>query len=173
MMTTLSRSIAAAGALLAVALLAAACGDDAEALTKEEFIAQANEICETTNTDIQPIFDAIWEDLDDEFEGDEEAGEALLFQRFDDAMTEAMPFMDDQIAQLRALHPPEEDEEFLDELIDDVESAVDGFAEVAAAAADGDQAAMADMEDTGSAELAMNDANERATAYGLDDCGEE
>jgi hypothetical protein len=69
----LAMALAAAGALLA-----AACRDDAEALSKPEFIAQGNAICEASIAEVDPLFEAVF-DKDAGFDPDDPASEELIF----------------------------------------------------------------------------------------------
>ena len=60
--TPTSRTMAITALAVGVGLLTAACGDDAEALSKPDFVAHANAICQKSNDRINAIFDTLLED---------------------------------------------------------------------------------------------------------------
>ncbi len=155
---------------LFVGLLAAACGSDAEALSKPEFVAQANAICQATQDEADPLFDAIWAEFDEDTDFDDPATQALIFVRFDEVIDDVKPIFDRQLDEIRALEPPSEDKELIEELLDDQQAALDEFARVLAAAAAGDEQARAtiDGEDD-----PFEDVDRRARAYGLTVCGSQ
>jgi hypothetical protein len=168
MHTTTASGTAIITALAAGAgLLIAACGDDTEALSKPEFIVQANAICQTTNDRLEPIFETVWADTD-EIDWDDPVNELVLFARWDEAMQQVVPIVDQELADIRALAPPEGDAELIDTLLDDQEAAVAEFAGLMEAAAGGDEAAMAALD----GEDPFDDIDRRAREYGLIVCGE-
>jgi hypothetical protein len=168
--TTTSRTTIMTALVAGAGLFIAACGDDAEALSKPDFVAQANAICQETNDQINPIFETIYADTDD-VEWDDPANELLLFVRWDGAMQLVVPIVDQQLADIRSLAPPSEDEELIDALLDDQEAAIDDFAGLMEAAANGDRAALEALDS--STEDPFDDINRRAREYGLTVCGEE
>jgi len=149
------------------ASIVAAC-DDTEPLTKEEFIEQADAICADTNERVAPIFEAVWTDIEDAEESSG-AGGPLVFVRFDQAVEEAMPHFAEQLAELRALEPPAEDEEFVANLLNDHEAALAAGAELVKAAAGGDEAAMAALE----SDDPVAEVERRVRDYGMTVCGGE
>ncbi|MDX2380667.1 MAG: hypothetical protein QNM02_13020 [Acidimicrobiia bacterium] len=160
--TNLTTAIATAG------LIFAACGDDPEPLSKPQFVAQANAICQTTNDQLVPIFENVWA-IEDDVDPTDPANELLIFARWDEAMDEVVPIVDEQLDDLRELSPPAEDEDLIETLFADQESAIADFAGLMDAAAGGDQAAMAELE----LDDPFDDINRRAREYGLTVCGEE
>jgi len=105
--------------LLSVTVLfAAGCGGDDDsssdepAPTKAAYIADADAICEAGQSD----FEAIVKDLPNDIEAPE--SQAAISD-------EIVPLYRDQIEQLRALTPPEGDEEATARIYDAVEEAVD------------------------------------------------
>jgi hypothetical protein len=122
--------------LLASALIAAGCGGDddgdttttttgvtgttgnAEAPTKQEFIKQADEICTEGS---QELTTALSEELGTEQPSDEE-----IEQFVSDSV---VPVLREQFAELRALTPPEGDEEEVDRVFTAAEDAVDELEE--------------------------------------------
>jgi len=157
-------ALCAAG--IAAATIVAACGDDTEPLMKEEFIEQADAICAETNERVAPIFEAVWADIDDAEETSGASG-PLVFVRFDRAVDEAMPHFAQQLSELRGLEPPAEDEELVTGLLDDHESALARGAELAEAAAGGDEAAIATLDN----DDPIDEVERRVRAYGMRVCG--
>lgn len=151
------------------ALLMAACGNDAEALSKPEFIEQANAICQASQDEAEPLFDAVFADLED-IDFDDPANEGLLFTRFAEAMQEVEPIFERQLDDIRALEPPAEDKELIDELIADQEEALTRFVTTLDAAAAGDEAARAAVDGD---EDPFDDVDRRAREYGLTVCGDQ
>ncbi len=155
---------------LFVGLLAAACGSDAEALSKPEFIAQANAICQASQDEADPIFDAIWAEFDEDTDFDDPAVQDVIFVRFDEVIDDVKPIFDRQLDEIRALEPPSEDKQLIEELLDDQEAALDEFAQLMEAAAAGDEQARATID--GEADP-FDDIDRRARAYGLTVCGSQ
>jgi hypothetical protein len=148
------------------ALLMTACSDDAEALTKPEFIEQADAVCQQASDEVEPIFEEFWTDFEDQ---DDPADDDEMFTGYAALMAELAPMWEEQTDELRELEPPSEDVEEIDALLDDFEAAVDEVSEVSTAAAAGDAEARAAMD----GENPMEDVNHRARVYGLTVCGAE
>jgi hypothetical protein len=138
-----------AALLAALALIAAGCGgdDEGEALTKEEFITQADEICAAGDEEITATADEQFGELEEEPPVEEQ--EAFL--------TDVVaPNYEDQLAQIRELNPPEEDAEQVDELLSALEDLI------------------AQLRDEPSAVLEATEPPEASTLaqeYGLQNCG--
>jgi hypothetical protein len=98
-------------ALVSVVLLFAA-GCNGDALSEEEFLERANEICAAGNVELGSMTN----DLEDEL-GGENPTDAQLTD-FADAVSENLR---DQVAGIRALEGPSDLEEQLDPLLDEVE----------------------------------------------------
>ena len=105
-----------AAGLLAVGLIAAGCGGDddngaddgGEALSKEDFVAQANQICEDGN--------AVFEQAGDEL------GENPSPEEIESFATDTLvPNVQDQIDDIRDLGIPEGDEDEVNAILDDSE----------------------------------------------------
>jgi hypothetical protein len=167
------RPVAVLGLLLAFALVVAACGGD-EALSKDEYIAQGNAICEDTNAQLEAIISESVAELPDEFTPDEFA--EVLVGDFVDHFTAAI---EGQLADLRDLAAPEGDENLLASFYDEVEAVLGAINQLADAAAAGDPAAIEQLtsdEDPGHGGLpvvamAFDDVDMRAIEYGLTVCG--
>jgi len=146
----MNKKLLTLAALLSVAaLFAAGCGGDDDsssgepAPTKAAYIVKADAICTAGQTD----FEAIVQDLP----GDIEAPESQA------AIVDAIvPLYRDQIEQLRALTPPEGDEETTATIYDAVDEATDVIEENPSA--------------LGPDNL-FDEANTLATDYGLQVCG--
>lgn len=168
------RSVAVMGLLLVFALAVTACGGD-DALSKGEYIARANAICEDTQTRLEPIFGDAVADLPAEFTP-EEFAEVLVGGLLD----EFTAAIEEQLVDLRALAAPEGDEILLASFYDEVEVVLGAISQLADAAAAGDPSAIEQLtarEDPGHSGLpvvsaAFNDVDKRAIEYGLTVCGE-
>ncbi|MGI9586478.1 MAG: hypothetical protein ACR2N7_12900 [Acidimicrobiia bacterium] len=166
--------VAVLGLLLALTLVVAACGGDV-ALSKDEYIAQGNAICEDTKARLQAEFLEAVADLPDGFSPEEFA--EVLYGGFLDQYTAAI---EQQLVDVRALAAPEGDEDLLASLYDDVEEVLGAINQVADAAAAGDPSAIEQLtasEDPGHGGLAVvsaafDDVDMRAIDYGLTVCGE-
>lgn len=137
-------------AALAVAVALVACGGDASRrLTKEEFIARADAICERYNPHVNDVVRRLPP-------GDQPAGARMMHDEF-------VPLMRAQVRELRALRPPAEDRREIDALFDGVDAATDELERRAA----GDAASVfaPDFDP-------YEPANRAARAYGLGVCGE-
>jgi hypothetical protein len=103
-------------AVATVALLAAGCGGDdeeAEPLTTEEFITQADEICATSTDE----FDAALEELGAGGQPSDEEAATFISETL-------VPNAKDQAAQIDALAAPEGDEEEVDAIVTALNDAV-------------------------------------------------
>ena len=146
------------------------CGDEAEALSKPEFVEQADAICQAADDEITPIFDAAFEGFED-LDWDDPANEGLIFDKFAEAASQAGPIWHQSADDIRDLNEPEEDRELIGTLLDDLDEAVNELVETTAAAADGDEAAMRAIDE--GTEDPLDDVNRRAREYGFTVCGEE
>jgi hypothetical protein len=130
-------------------LLAAGCGDDEEALSEDEFVEQANEICDEGADEL----DAASEELfgDEEPTPEELSGFA---DTFEDSII-------GQIDDIDALNGPGDLEDELDPILDDARDAAAEFAEV-----------LRDDPESAFAEDPFSDINERLTELGLTSCAD-
>ena len=150
------RVIGALAASAAIALGAAGCGGDdgdgsttetaAAALSKEDFIAQADQICADGDA-------AIDEAGQEQFASGQPTDEELT-QFFVDTV---LPTITDEIDEIRTLGVPEGDEDLVAAVLDSAEQAV----------AD----ATADPESLAGGSDPFAESNKLATAYGLEVCG--
>jgi hypothetical protein len=133
---------------LSGALFAAACGDDdgGSEISQEDFIEQANEICEAGNAELEELL----ADVDVSTMSEEEIGELVV--------DEQVPIVRDQIDSIRDLGFPDGDEEEVGGILDDAEQLLDDIE-------DDPQMLFAD-EDPFAA------VNERLAEYGLATCAE-
>lgn len=159
--------------LLLLALVAAGCGGD-DALSKDEYLAQANAICESTFADLEAIFTESTADLSAEFTSEELAG--VLLGGFLDQYIAAI---EAQLVDLRALAAPQGDEVLLASFYDEVEAVLLAIDQLASSAAAGDASAIEQLtarEDPGHSGLpavsaAFDELDKRAIEYGLTVCG--
>ncbi|MGH2957913.1 MAG: hypothetical protein ACRDL6_13080 [Solirubrobacterales bacterium] len=108
-------------AMLTTGLIAAGCGDDDggdggngdEALTKEEFVAQGNQICREGNQELDAI-------ANQSFQREPTPEQEERFVN-----DEVIPNIQGQIDEIRALESPEGDEETINGILDDAEAALD------------------------------------------------
>ena len=146
-----------------------ACSDDAEALSKPDFIEQADAICQEATDDLDPIWEefyASWADAD----WDEPGLQDELIAGFAGVFDEARPRWEQQVDELRELAPPADDAELLESMLDDLEAALEEMDEILTAAVAGDEAARERMD---SDDDPMADVNRGAREYGLAVCGSE
>ena len=162
--TTLLLATAALGGLLLTA-----CSDDAEALSKAEFVEQADTICGEATTEIDPLWEEFWTTFEDSEWGDPAVQESI-FVGMAEVVVGFVPIMEQQVEDLGELAPPEEDAEMLESMLDDLGDAVVEFEEMIVAGAAGDEAARAQI---GSDEDPFADVGSQAREYGLAVCGAE
>ena len=152
-------------ALAALAFAAAGCGGNDETttvagasgatgvsgapLTQDEFIAQADAICKSANQDIE-------QQANDVFGGGQPT--AADVEQFANAVL--VPNLQDQVDQLRALTPPEGDEDQINAMIDDLDSA--------ASQVEDDPSLLQGSDNSGP----FADVNQQAEDYGLKVCGQ-
>ena len=132
------------------AILVAGCGGD-DRPTREEFISEADAVCEE--------FDQRLEDVPEPESADD-------VERFAD---EARPVIEDGLAELRALQPPEELEEQWNELMDKNDDALEMLDDLSQAAASADEARLQELSEEASRQDAETDRIARA--IGLENCG--
>ncbi|HEU4463221.1 MAG TPA: hypothetical protein VFR75_11575 [Solirubrobacterales bacterium] len=143
---------------MAVVLAASGCGEDdgaaetAAALSKAEFTEQANAICAKANQEITKTSEQFAkENLSEE--------ERPTTAQISELAKLALPTINRQLEELRALGAPAGDEQEVDAI----------FAAAEEALAEGEQEPIAIYGANGGA---FEKANQLATAYGLDKCGE-
>lgn len=140
---------------VAAALALAACGDDdssdsssdssSEALTKTEFVDQANAICAEGNKEIDAGANEV-------FSGGKPS-ETDIETFVNDTL---LPSVTDQVDQISQLPPPEGDEDQVQEILDAAQQGIDD------AKADPQGFQQADP---------FAEANQLATDYGMTECG--
>lgn len=165
---TKTTTVLVTAAVTTAGLLLTACGDDEASITRDEFLEQANAICQETNDELEPVFLGVWEGLDD-VDLDDPANQNIVFVRFDEAMDTIGPAARQQLEDIRALGAPDGDDELIETLLTDYASAIDWMESTAEAAAAGDEAAMEAMDGTDDPFI---DLDRRAREYGLTVCGD-
>lgn len=126
-----ARPVVCAMAGIVVVAAFAACGDDSvDALSKDDYVAEANVICTATNdvvnAEFEEFFMTTFADLPEGANTPEEAHTVIeaMDAMFDGAIT---PGFEEQIAELRALGAPQGDAEALTALYDDFDRAHDAY----------------------------------------------
>ena len=158
------RAIALLAAAAVLALIAAGCGGSDEgttdtsttpALTKAEFIKQANEICGRTNKQFEDEFERFAEK-----EATSQSQQLNRSQLRKAAETLFIPIIGQQLEEIRALGAPQGDEQQVDKILSSAEKALEEARQ---------DPTVLFVEDAGP----FVEANKLATAYGLDKCGDE
>jgi hypothetical protein len=137
--------LTAACALVATAAIGCG-GDDDEALTKAEFLKQGNAICAKGNKEIDA-------GANKTFEKGKQPSKAQITKFAEDTL---IPSVESQIDQLRDLKPPSADEDQVNKILDEAESALDETKD--------DPSVFATNKDP------FKKANSLAGAYGLKEC---
>jgi hypothetical protein len=149
-------------AVLASALLVAGCGDSdgnstesTSALTKQQFIAQADAICKRGNEEIEEGYESFAEqnDIPKNQEPSNAQGKEIV-------ETVIIPSVDSQAKGIRALAAPSGDEDEISAMLDSLDEAI--------AEAEEDPEALVTSQSDPFAK-----PNELAQEYGLEVCGEE
>jgi hypothetical protein len=141
------RSALCGGLCFAVAAIGlAACGSDDDELTKAEFLKQGNAICRDGNKEIDAAADKA-------FSSDQRPSNAELEKFAEDTL---IPSVEGQIDDLRDLTPPSADEDQVNAILDEADTALD---ETKA-----DPAIVASNQDP------FKKANQLAESYGLTEC---
>lgn len=169
--------------LVAVGFVAGACGSD-ESLTKAEYIEQGNAICADGNAQMGPIFEQwVTPLIGSEHYGWHGPEHLSLFTDFPDEPTQQelvesvvgitagiTPIIEAQLVDLRELAAPNEDEDTLELLFDDLEAVLVEINQLADDVAAGDQAAFDLIQSERFDSFA--DVNRRAVQYGLTVCAD-
>jgi hypothetical protein len=138
-----------AAAVSAAGLIAAGCGDDDDSdssLSKEEFVAQANEICTEGTTELN---EAAQEEFGDS--GQPTPAEEEAFVR-----DTVVPNIQGQLDEIRELGIPEGDADEVNGILDDAQSALDELEE--------------DPSGTSGGTDPFADVNRDLTEYGISAC---
>lgn len=139
--------------LVTLGLAFAACGDDAEELSKDDFIEQADELCADAQDEIDDLGDPESEDPEDVaafLEDGKEIYEGLA-------------------EDLDGLAPPGDDADEVDEVFGKLDELIEKLDDAIAAAEDDDEEAMGEaFEDL---DEISNEAEELASDYGFEECG--
>ncbi len=153
-MMRLAMGIAVAG----VAVLAGCGGGGGSALSKEDFIAQADAICTKYDTEftneVEPTYPSV--DPTSASTSDED------LKNFEEPLQATHDLRSRQVDELRALTPPEDFQEQWDTVLSDLETGVEATAEAADATGNADRAAVKAAFD--SAQPAFDEADRMAKA---------
>jgi hypothetical protein len=142
----------AALATLSAAVLAACGGGDGsgERLSEEEFREQANAICTDYNEQIAGL------------------GSPTSPEDIPDYVERGIPIIEEGIAELRELNPPEEMADDFDKMLDETEKAIPAARQLSEAAADQDAEAVQEAISLG--QEADAESDRIARELGLDEC---
>lgn len=144
-----SRAPRIVAAAMIAALFSGACGGDR--LTKEEFIAAADQICAEAEEKIKEL---------------ERPTNPANIDAFVD---EAIELTEGTLEELRDLKPPELDEDRLNQMFDAIEDAIDQLPSLAEAAQSEDTSAI--QEASQEVQEATQTSQEIASEYGFEKCG--
>jgi len=147
---------------VALAAAAAGCGGGAggDRLTKADFIAKADAICSTAHDREQAInFPSV----------DPQSATDDQLNQLGTALDKAVEVDRTEIDDLRKLNPPEDFADGFDESMNELSEGLDHAEKAADAARDGKKEQIA--KELAAVEAKANEANQRATAYGLKVCG--
>ena len=141
------RRLCVAG-VCALAAAAIGCGgDDDEALTKAQFLKQGNAICKKGNKEIDKAAKKT-------FTSNKRPSTAEITKFAEDTL---IPSVEEQISGIRDLNPPSADEDQVDSILDEAESALDKTK--------ADPSIFANEKND-----PFKKANQDAKAYGLTEC---
>lgn len=105
--------------VMALAALTTGCGgSDDEALTKAEYVKQANAICKKLNEETAVKYEAF-------YKANKDAGTAELQAT---VATMYLPALEERVEALNELTPPAEDEEKVEAILDALEAGIDDTA---------------------------------------------
>jgi hypothetical protein len=151
---TIARPLIRAALAAGVLILLSACGGDGskDRLSAEEFRGQANAICAEFDEKISAL----------ETPSSPEAIPGYV--------EEVIPVVEEGLAELRALNPPEEFEEDYETMLDETEKSIPAARALSEAAAEEDAAAVQDAIAQG--QRANEASNRVADELGLDECGQ-
>jgi hypothetical protein len=136
-----------AGACALAATVAIGCGSSDDELTKAEFLKQGNAICAKGNKEIDAAANKT-------FEKGKEPSKAQITKFAEDTL---IPSVEEQINGLRDIDPPSADEDQVNKILDEAESALDQTKD--------DPSLFAANQDP------FKKANQLANQYGLTECG--
>lgn len=145
------RRMAMVGVVAVLGLALAACGDDEEALSEEEFLEQGNAICAEGSEELDEAATELF--------GEEEPSEDQVSE-FADTFEENIG---NQIDEIDDLSGPDDLEEALDPVLDDARDVLEEFAQ---AIRDDPESVFASEEDP------FADINPQMVEIGLTECAE-
>lgn len=154
------RSIGAMAVGLTGAMVLAACGSDAKALSKAEYIAKGDALCKTFDGQVDPAFDKMFEEFPD-------VDMAVAESEMPKVAEAATKF----VADFKALEGPEADAATIGEIEKGLDKADSTFATAAGHAKDGDEEKFKATLFSSFEEFDKLD--EKSRAYGFKVCGEE
>ena len=141
------RRFCAIGACAVAVTVVIGCGGGDDELTKSEFLKQGNAICAKGNKEIDAAVNKL-------FPGKQQPTKAEITKFAEDTL---IPSVEGQVSDLRDLNPPSADEDQVNAILDEADSAVEKTK--------ADPSLIATNKDP------FAKANQMANAYGLKECG--
>ena len=141
------RRLCATAVCAVAAAVVIGCGGGDDELTKAEFLKQGNAICAKGNKEIDAAANKT-------FEKGQQPSKAQITKFAEDTL---IPSVEEQIDGLRDLNPPSADEDQVNAILDEADSALDETKD--------DPSVFAEDKDP------FKKANKMAIAYGLKECG--
>jgi hypothetical protein len=153
--------------ILTVPLIAVGCGDDSGGggdVSREEYIAQADEFCKKQNAEAEKIGD----ELEQAATGVESEGE--LFEKITPKLEEGAQLTKDGVEEFKNIEPPADDQATIDKMYAEMDKQVALLDDIVAAAKDGNTQKFTQIAEEG--ETADESLNQMANDYGFKECGE-
>jgi hypothetical protein len=146
------RRVTALLVLAAVMLVGAACGDDDEGLTKSQYVSKGNAICKTSDDAFNRLFETDFPSIPEKV--------PAFFEK-------AVPIVEKEVDDMRALDPPEADEETIEAMLALGEKSVTDFEK---ATKDSEFGVELFTQEGGEN---SREFHKKAVAYGMGECGED
>jgi hypothetical protein len=152
----------------AIAAMAAGCGGGGGggALTKEDFISQADAICTKYDTEFRSEIEPTYPNVDptSATTSDED------LKKFEEPLHATHDLLSGQVDELRDLTPPEDFQDQWDTVLADLDKGIEATAEAADAIGNADRAAVEAA--FASTQPAFDEADRIAKEYGFKVCGQ-
>jgi hypothetical protein len=152
----------------AVAAMAAGCGGGGggSALTKEDFISQADAVCTKYDTEFTKEVEPTYPNVDPTSASTSDED----LKKFEEPLHATHDLRSRQVDELRELTPPEAFQEQWDTVLADLDKGIEGTAEAADAIGNADRAAVEAA--FAGAQSAFDEADRIAKEYGFKVCGQ-
>jgi hypothetical protein len=148
------------------AAMVAGCGGGGSASSKEDFISQADAICQKYDTEftneIEPTFPTV--------DPTSPSTSAADLKKFEEPLHASHDLRNRQVGELRDLTPPEDFQDDWDTVISDLDTAIEATEEAADAIGKADRTAVAAA--FARAQPSFDEADKIAKEYGFKVCGQ-